>query len=69
VTIDAAIKNSGFRSIDTTVAFYVDGNLLSIEDVNVEANKTEHVAVIWDGLPDIKDDHWRHYQCGSNYTK
>ncbi|RLG26253.1 hypothetical protein DRN85_03500, partial [Methanosarcinales archaeon] len=53
VTIDAAIRNNGFRSIDARVAFYIDDSILAAESVYFRANKTEHVTAIWNALPDI----------------
>ncbi|NQE05538.1 hypothetical protein C5S32_06675 [ANME-1 cluster archaeon GoMg1] len=51
VTINASIKNLGFRSISTTVAFYVDGNPLAIRDVYADGNKTNYVEANWTAGP------------------
>ncbi|CAD7774206.1 hypothetical protein FHEFKHOI_01525 [Candidatus Methanoperedenaceae archaeon GB50] len=60
VTIDAAMRNNGFRSIDARVAFYIDDSILAGESVYFRANKTEHVTAIWNALPDINHLRWEH---------
>ncbi len=54
VTIDADIKNFGRISINTPVAFYVDGTLVATKNVYAEVNKTNHISVIWDALPALR---------------
>ena len=53
VTIDATVRNIGFRGIGTDVAFYADGDFIAEERVYLDANGTEQVSAVWDALPDI----------------